>query len=442
MEKTKLLCGYADMEITPKRPVYLDGFAARSEPSVGVRDPLYAKALMLKDAFGTECLILVFDVLGFDAYLSKKIRDAALSASGLSDENVMILSTHTHSGLASGGLYALPKDEEHWTDVVCRIGDLVDRARKDQREVSLSLDEAEIKIGMNRRAIVDGKVVIGMNPDKMRDDSLRVLSFASGDKTVGALANTSCHPVNLSAANMRVSADYPSVLHAYAREKEDFFAIFTNSACGNINPLRPYGDDEEANVTACGNEVVKTLENLLMKNAGKTSSYIKISCYAKDALLPLQRTYDEATLKEKYEYWNYHKLNDTDKNSVYRATVYSNWYAIQLAEIAENKDPSVNARVRLFELGDVAILSLPFETFVETRNALCDAYTEITGKRLIVCGCADRVFAYLPDPLSLSEGGYETEGACAWYAVPGKYTQNSEPALVFACKELFAETVK
>ena len=78
MEKTKLLCGYADMEITPKRPVYLDGFAARSEPSVGVRDPLYAKALMLKDAFGTECLILVFDVLGFDAYLSKKIRDAAL----------------------------------------------------------------------------------------------------------------------------------------------------------------------------------------------------------------------------------------------------------------------------------------------------------------------------------------------------------------------------
>lgn len=437
MENTKLLCGYADIDITPKRPVYLDGFAARSTPSTGVRDPLYAKALSLADAYGNECLIIVFDVLGFDAYLSDKIRTAVLSATGLSDESVMILSTHTHSGLASGGLYALPKDEEHWNDVAVKMAELTEKARSNRTEVSLHLDESEIKIGINRRMIVDGKVVIGANPDKMRDDMLRVLKLVSGEKTVGALANTSCHPVNLSASNMRVSADYPSFLHAYAKDREDLFALFTNSACGNINPLRPCGEDEEANLNACGNELLRAFEEVIKKETAYESREETIRCSSIDAVLPLQFVYDNKTLQEKYDYWKYHLENDTDPNAVYRATVYSHWYEIQLAEVKKEVSPTVTARVRLIEFSDCAIISIPFETFVETRAALCRAYEEIKGKKLIVCGCADRVFAYLPDPVSLSEGGYETESACSWYAVPGKYTEKSEPALIDACKKLF-----
>ena len=43
--KNKILCGYADADITPKMPLYLDGFAARDGKSTGVRDPLYLKTL-------------------------------------------------------------------------------------------------------------------------------------------------------------------------------------------------------------------------------------------------------------------------------------------------------------------------------------------------------------------------------------------------------------
>jgi len=439
MKENKLLCGYADMDITPERPVWLDGFAARSKPSDGVRDPLYLKVLSLKDSCGTECLILVFDILGFDKYLSEKVRNVALSASALPDENVMIVATHTHSGLASGGLYALPKDEEHWNYVISEIPNVIDRARAACVEVAPTLDETEIKIGMNRRCIVDGKVVIGANPDKMRDDCLRVLRFVSDEKTIGALLNTSCHPVNLSASSMRVSADYPSVLHAYAKEKDNFFALFTNSACGNINPLRPHGDDSEANLTACGGELVKALEKVMKNQVPESTDKVKLSCSSKDILLPLQINFSKAELEDKYGYWIKQMNTSTDPNVVYRARVYSNWYKIQL-DAMDNADGNfVKARVRLLDMGPFALITLPFETFVETRASLCRAYEALTGKKLIVCGCADRVFAYLPDPVSLAEGGYETEGACAWYAVPGNYTLLSEPTLVSECEKLFSE---
>ena len=154
--------------------------------------------------------------------------------------------------------------------------------------------------------------------------------------------------------------------------------------------------------------------------------------------MPLELVYDKATLEDKYNYWS-KKTNDADPNTAYRATVYSHWYEIQLNECRKEEKPSVTVRVRLFDFGDFAMLSLPFETFVETRKALTEAYMEICGKKLIVCGCADKIYAYLPDPLSLSEGGYETEGACAWYAVPGKYTASSEPTLVSSCRALFEE---
>jgi len=427
------------MDITPKRPVWLDGFAARSKPSEGVRDPLYLKVLSLKDKYGEECLILVLDVLGFDKYLSDKMRDAAIRASGLPDEKIMILATHTHSGLASGGLYALPKDEEHWDCVISRLGELIERARASQREVTPVLDTTEISIGINRRSIVDGKVVIGANPDKMRDDCLRVLRFTDGENTVGAFLNTSCHPVNLSASNMRVSADYPSVLHAYAREKDNFFALFTNSACGNINPLRPHGDDAEANLLTCGGEVVKALERVMENKTPAFAGNIKLSCFVKEIKLPLRINFSKAELEDKYGYWiKQIKISD-DPNVIYRAKVYSNWYKIQLEAMESEGENFVNAPVRLFDLGAFAIMALPFETFVETRDKLCRAYEKVTGKTLIVCGCADRVFAYLPDPVSLAEGGYETESACAWYAVPGNYTPDSEPTLVSECEKLFSE---
>lgn len=432
----KILCGYAQSDITPSMPLYLDGFAARSGRSTGVRDPLYVKALYFEDERGERCIMLVIDMIGFGYDLSRRIKSAATEVSGIPDERIMLLATHTHSGPAAGVLFGLPQCAEYWDDVIVKVKTAVKAAIGAKRSITLSLDEYPISLGINRREIVDGKVVIGKNPEKPCDNSMRVLRFIDGEKTVGALCNASCHPVNHGAENMRITADYPSRLHAYANGKDDFFAVYTNSACGNINPLRPFDDDAEANLIACGDELVRVLDKALSStvNAYPNAS---VTCLYDTVELPIELKFDLETAKDKYGYWIKKLDAETDENVLYRAKVYANWYRLQIEALEKGESPSLDIPLRLFSLGDFAIISLPFELFCETRARLCEAFERICAKKLIVCGYADHLRSYLPDALALSEGGYETESACVWYAIPGKYTPDSESTLISACERLF-----
>ena len=435
--KNKILCGYADADITPKMPLYLDGFAARSGKSTGVRDPLYLKTLYFTDNEGASCLILVFDMIGFGKELSQRIKAAATEVSDVPDERVMLLATHTHSGPAAGVLFGLPQCDEYWDEVIVKVKETVKAAVDAKREVGLSLGEYPVSLGINRREIVDGKVIIGKNPEKPCDNNMRVLRFTENGKTVGVLCNASCHPVNHSAENMMITADYPSRLHAYANEKDGFFALFTNSACGNINPLRPFGDDAAANLNACGNELVRVVEEVLASDFAEISGNASITCLYDTVNLPIELKFDLETAKDKYGYWMRKLETETDANVLYRSKVYANWYGMQIEALEKGESPSLDIPIRLFSIGEVAIISLPFELFCETRARLCEAIEGITGKKLIVCGYADQLRSYLPDALALSEGGYETESACVWYAIPGKYTPDSESTLLSACEKLF-----
>ena len=50
--------GVAKVEITPKNPVWLAGYAARSEPPAGTEQPLWAKALVIR---GTADEVVLFE---------------------------------------------------------------------------------------------------------------------------------------------------------------------------------------------------------------------------------------------------------------------------------------------------------------------------------------------------------------------------------------------
>lgn len=60
-----LKVGASQLDITPEPGVELSGFAARIQPSIGVLDPLFAKALYLGDG-GERVLWIHCDLVGFD----------------------------------------------------------------------------------------------------------------------------------------------------------------------------------------------------------------------------------------------------------------------------------------------------------------------------------------------------------------------------------------
>ena len=44
-----LRAGVARLEITPRGPIWMSGYASRNHPSTGVRQPLFARALAIED---------------------------------------------------------------------------------------------------------------------------------------------------------------------------------------------------------------------------------------------------------------------------------------------------------------------------------------------------------------------------------------------------------
>src|ERR1044071_7016706 len=71
--------GVSTLDITPKEAIWLAGYAARTKPSQGVRQRIFAKALAIRDANGSTAVLVTADLLGFTADLisgvSAKVED-------------------------------------------------------------------------------------------------------------------------------------------------------------------------------------------------------------------------------------------------------------------------------------------------------------------------------------------------------------------------------
>jgi neutral ceramidase len=90
--------GVAKVDITPKGSIWMAGYAARDHPSEGIRHTIWAKALFLEDAEGKQAVLVTSDLIGFRQELSRRIRDRLTKQYGLSRDQVILNSSHTHTG--------------------------------------------------------------------------------------------------------------------------------------------------------------------------------------------------------------------------------------------------------------------------------------------------------------------------------------------------------
>src|SRR4051794_23918623 len=94
--------GVARVEITPKEPMWMAGYASRNHPSEGAVHPLWAKALALQDPAGKKAVLVTLDLCGIGRDLSSLVCDGALKRLGLQRDQVVLSCSHTHSGPVVG----------------------------------------------------------------------------------------------------------------------------------------------------------------------------------------------------------------------------------------------------------------------------------------------------------------------------------------------------
>lgn len=240
LASAELMAGVAKSDITPPVGGLMYGYGARGKNvSTGVHDPLYAKAIVLRN--GQQHLVIVTLDLGtFTGDNLKRIKKQVARKTDLT--NILCIASHSHS--APGLQVDFPsKRAPYHEDMEAKVSDAIIRASENLQPAKVGVGHGSVEEGFNRRRIVDGKAeMFWTNRDRVAtspvDYSLGLIRVDdTSGKPIAHLVNFQCHPVILGPENLEISADYPGYMMTMAEDALGGQVMFMQGAAGDINPF-------------------------------------------------------------------------------------------------------------------------------------------------------------------------------------------------------------
>ncbi|MEN6547864.1 MAG: hypothetical protein ABFE07_17650, partial [Armatimonadia bacterium] len=280
---TQLKAGAASVVITPPVGVDLCGFGAREGASVALHDDLYAGALYLES--NLPLLIMTCDLIGIDDASVAEIRQEISALTAIPAGNIMIGCSHTHSGPATPCIRSLGKvDQEYFAVLKRKLIGLGKMAFDQRQPAALGYLREPVAVGINRRTVKAGQMIIGRNDAGVTAPWADVISVDTMEgKPIARYFVHAAHAVTLS--GLDITADWPG----YARRAveaiygEGCVAMFGQGCCGNINS-DPRGTYEiaEAQGRVMAGAVVKAAEYCLKEaelTLGCASEVLQLPCF-------------------------------------------------------------------------------------------------------------------------------------------------------------------
>ena len=177
------------MKITPPTPFWMSGYAARTHPSEGVEQELWAKALALRDARGPPGGPRHHRPHRPAARDLRRGGGAGPGAASASSARRLVLSaSHTHCGPAVrknlAVLYDFGEEDRRRVDaygaaLADRLVEVVGGALEDLAPARLSVGHGSVGFAVNRREPTPEGVKIGVNPAGPVDHDVPVLRVAA-----------------------------------------------------------------------------------------------------------------------------------------------------------------------------------------------------------------------------------------------------------------------
>ena len=405
--------GIAEADITPPVGIPMGGFLFREQPSVGIHDRLYAKILVFSES-NEKAVIVSCDLLGLDQNFVKKIRSLITKQTGICSQNIMIHCTHTHSGPATIFLRNCGEINKNYLDTLYKsINKAVNIAFQNLRNVKIGYGEGTCKIGKHR--------TVG---EEKTDPRIFVLKVEDINGELEALlVNYACHPVVMAESNRLISADLPGAAAGFIKNKlgDKGIVIYTNGACGNINPVVSGGTFQD--LKHLGSLLGEEVLNILNEVETKQSTVLKTA--TKEILLPLQLFERGEVEKQKAEYS--HRLRqaiDTDnykKIKLYQTML--NWAEdtiklIQLGQVSEH----VPLELQLITIGEVNLIGIPGEPFSHIGLNIRKQIPNPT----VILGYTNGCIGYIPVEETYKIGAYEVEA----YKFYGNFMLRSDSAQI------------
>ncbi len=413
--------GTAAIGITPQEPIWLAGYAARTRPSEGVANPIFAKALALQDPAGNKLVVITSDLLGFTKALSDPIAATLAKKFKLRRGQVLFTSSHTHAAPVVREymvfMYGLSPDQEaainrYSQELEIKVVQVVADALHRMVPVRLSFGRGSAGFGVNRRLATEKGFVINVNPAGPVDHEVPVLRVDGLDGKLRAiLFSYACHNTTLGGDFYRVSGDYAGYAQA-ALEKDHpgARALFVLGSAGDTNPS-PRGKLElaEQHGLALAAAVDEVLRRPMAHVEGRLAAVF--DTVALPFAPPPSKEELEARLQEKDVARQRHarRMLDTLSRQGKLPTEYP--YPIQVARFGDS----------------LTLVALGGEVVVDYSIRL---KRELSSSPLLLVAYANDVMSYIPSVRVLKEGGYEASSSMIYYGRPGPWSEEVEEIVV------------
>lgn len=417
-KSSNLRVGAAAVDITPKPGTPMAGYY-RYRAVEGVRDPLYAKAIVVEQGGGVAALVAL-DLSGTTRPVVEQARDLIRQQAGIEPDRVLISATHTHTGpqLPRGSLIDeitranAPEGAEYVKILPLKIAEAVSKAKAALAPAGASAAVGKVQgISFNRRVLRNGASQAIWQPRTIDqaterpagpiDPDLGLLVFGradGSDSPVAAYVNFAMHPTSVG-GGQQVSADYPGVLTRLLSERHggNMVALFANGCCGNINHT-----DYITGTRRTTEQLGTALADVAGKAWPKREQLMTFTPRARSEMVKLERRrFTEAEIDKAKEIAR--RMMTESLGTVPMAE------AVCILETVAKQEVPLEAEVQGIALSDeLAIVALPGEIFVELGLAIKAASP---FRYTLIAELANGSIGYIPNREAYPQGNYEVVSA-------------------------------
>lgn len=461
--KSKILIGVAEKVITPTDPVghAMWGYDRKGKLSTGTHDDLHSRALLVQDKDSNAVIIMTVAVLNMDESVMDLIKKQIQEKTGIPAKNIVISSTHTHSGpvigtpdsIAMRFLRAISvkgaatannqnRDSSYLAFFIQRNVECAVEAWRSKEPGRIGIGTTEIfGLAMNDRRMDHG----GWAPDNKA--AIIKVEDAAG-KLKAVFVNYGCHPSALDLHNLEFTEDWPYYTILSMKEKlgDGVLVAYLQSAQGDakvgytaelsavgadMNGIRSYGFAEKKG-RILGNAAMDILSSI------KTSDDLTVEAVYEKFPFPRRSTYPythEEALKwqseSRLKLAAMEKLVGTKigprKLDYYKVDC---WLADQAVNVSQSVEANPNPApiimaMQALRLGDNYFVTFPNEVFTEIGLAV---KKQSPHPNTFIIGVAGGHQGYIPTKTEFLEQGYAANGS--------PFAPETEEVLINASKKL------
>ncbi|MGI6571947.1 MAG: hypothetical protein ACOX19_00630 [Fermentimonas sp.] len=411
------MAGAATSNITPSLGGGIIGNFGTPPPATYIHDELHARCLTLDDG-ATKLVFIIVDNLGLSRELIDEAKDIIQKETGIAPSNVLISAIHTHSSIRAEGDYQ--------KFIVRRLGDVVRIALNNLEPASVGWGVGNVpehvhvrrwimKPGTDLPDPFGGKDKAKMNPAvgdpnllepcAEPDPGVSFISVKSKEgKPIALLANYGLHYVggvprgHISADYFAVFADRIQELLKADRQDPPFVGMMSNGTSGDVNSTNRLGKPEKYEPYEKMRHVAENVAREVFRVHGKIEfhDWVPLRAVSEEVAVGVRKPDKKMEDRARYV------LNrpDTEKPVHQHEKVY----AERILQLLEWPD-EINIPLQAFGIGDLAVVTTPFETFAETG---LEIKAKSPFKITFTIELANGYYGYLPTPRQHDLGGYET----------------------------------